>query len=389
MRNGLNTAGVSETVHELREHPQHAIADFSVAGPAKPDGDGILHTRALTLRDGVVRVARDFSLRQRPFDGVPHNDLPTPYESALAALGACVLITSVNGYTSRGVTIGAMRVTARADLPLDVAGRPAAGCPLSGIRWHCEIDCDAPSDTMRSITRLVGAFSPNHRVFLDASPIEVVASVRRSDGHRETIPISWAPAASGTPPAVTCPLEAEVTWESGSEAVYRTALVADGGRRWTRRFAVDQAKQMLGIDKGPNSQEILLSALCGELADWIQREAVSRNLALGDARLRLSGRLDTRGMLNVVREVSSSFHNLLVEMDLRSDASTAELHDLLSSAVGHAVLPATLGQAAVIGVGLSRGDTPELAFDSTTDDAEAVRDDVTRRQQQSSAEATP
>ena len=388
MRNGLNTAGVSETVHELREHPEHAIADFRVTGPAAPGGDGVLHTRTLALRDGVVRVARDFRLRQRAFGDAPQDGLPTPYESALAALGACVLITNVNGYTSRGVTIGAMRLTVRADLALDAARRPAAGVPLSAIGWRCEVDCDAPSDTIRSINRLVCAFSPNHRVFLDASPIEVTASVRRGDGGTETIPVAWAPASPAAPPAMTCPLEAEVTWDYGSEAVYRTALTADGEQRWTERFTVDQAKQMLGIDKGPNSQEILLSAFCGELSCLIREEAASRNVALDDARLRLGGRLDTRGMLNVLREISSSFHNLHIEVDLRSDASRAELHDVLSSAMARAVLPATLRHSAVIGVELTRGGTRELAYDSTTEDAEAVRDEVTRRQQQAADAAS-
>ena len=184
---------------------------------------------------------------------------------------------------------------------------------------------------------------------------------------------------------MTCPLEAEVTWDYGSEAGYRTALTADGEQRWTERFIVDQAKQMLGIDKGPNSQEILLSALCGELSSLIREEAASRNLPLHDARLRLSGRLDTRGMLNVSREISSSFHNLHIEVDLRSDASAADLHDVLSSAMARAVLPATLRHSAVIGVELTRAGSRELAYDSTTEDAEAVRDEVTRRQQEANA----
>ncbi|HEY3684153.1 MAG TPA: OsmC family protein [Streptosporangiaceae bacterium] len=384
MRNGLNTAGVSETVHELRERPEHAIADYAVAGPARPDGDGVLHTRALTMRDGVTRVARDFRLRQRPF-GRPPDDLPTPYETALAALGACVLITNVNGYTARGVTLGALRITVRADLT------PAAGAPLSGIRWHCAIDCDAPPETVRSINRLVCAFSPNHRLFLDASPIEVAASVHRSDGRTTAIPVTRAPAQPSAPPpaqpVAPCPLEAEVTWEYGSEATYRTALTSHGATRWTAPLIVDQPKQMLGIDKGPNSQEILLSALGAELAHLVADESAARGVPLHDAHLRLSGRLDTRGMLNVLREVSSSFHNLQVDASLHSDAPAGDLRDLLNAALTRAVLPATLASPQVIAVGLARSGTRELAYDSTTAGAESVRDDVTRRQQEAAAEA--
>lgn len=44
---------------------------------------------------------------------------------------------------------------------------------------------------------------------------------------------------------------------------------------------------MLGIDKGPNSQEILLSALCGELTTLVREE--TRGLGLSDVRLRAGG----------------------------------------------------------------------------------------------------
>jgi uncharacterized OsmC-like protein len=381
MRNGLNTAGVSELVHEVREDPEQAIADYAVAGPAAPDGNGILKTKALTLRDGTTRIARDFRLRQRPF-GSPQDDAPTPYESALAALGACVLTTTVDGYTARGVTVGAMRVTVRADLPLDAAGHPAVGSTLGGIRWHCEVDCDAPSDTTESINRLACAFSPNHRVFLDESPIEVIASVLRATGDTETFPVIWEPAATSFTPATACLLEAEVTWEYGCESLYCTALTMNGARRQTGSLVVDQAKQMLGIDRGPNSQEILLSAICGELANFIQEETAAQSIVLHDPQLRVSGRLDMRGMLNVRREISSSFHNLLVELTAGSDASRAELHDVLSAALTRAVLPATLLRSATVGVELSRSGSRELAYDSTTEGVEAVRDDVTRRMQE-------
>jgi hypothetical protein len=275
-----------------------------------------------------------------------------------------------------------MQITARAHLPLDDAGHPADGLPLSGISWHCDIECGAPSETIQSINRLVCAFSPNHRVFLDASPIEMVASVRRDADETETIPVSWAPASPPPSPVGTCPVEAQVTWEYGSEATYRTAV---GEQRWTGPFTVDQAKQMLGIDKGPNSQEILLSALCGELTHLIRAESAARGIELDDVQLRLSGRLDERGMLNVLREISSSFHNLLIEVTLRSDAATADLHDLLSAAMARAILPATLAHSTVIGVELTRGGTRELAHDSTTSEVEAIRDDVIRRQQEAAA----
>ena len=386
MRNGLNTAGVSETVHELREHPEEAMADFGVAGPARTGPDGLLATRALTLRNGTTRVARDFPMRQRAFGTAGDGD-PTPYESALAAFGACVLITQVNGFTSRGTTLASLRVTVSAGLALDAAGRPVAGAPLEDLRWSCDLDCDATADGAESINRLVCAFSPNHRVFLDESPIEVAVSVRRSSGTVEGFPVAWEPTAPATAAGV-CRIEADVVWEYGSEAAYRTSVTVDGERLTAGPLVVDQAKQMLGIDKGPNSQEILLSALCGELTGLLESEAAARSVRLRDPVLRAGGRLDTRGMLNVLREVPSRFHNLTAELTLDSDASRDELHALVSAALGRSVLAATLRRDRTVGVELLRTGTRQLAFESTTEQCEAVRDDVTRRQAEAAAAAS-
>ncbi|WP_406334987.1 OsmC family protein [Streptomyces sp. NBC_00203] len=393
MRNGLNITGVSETVHELREHPEEAIADFAVAASARTDDHGVFRARAQTLRAGTIRVARDFRLKQRSFTAeaaggpTPHGSdtdgIPTPYESALAALGACVLMTKVNGYTARGVTLGALRVTVRADLALDADGKPAAGAPLSRLAWHCALDGDTSTDTVASINRLVTAFSPNHRVFLDKSPITVGARVERGDGTTVDVSVPWTPAAAET--AAVCPVEADVVWENGSEAVYRTALTVNGVRRQSAPLVADQPKQLVGIDKGPNSQEILLSALCGELAALLEEEAAADGTELHDPVLRADGRIDTRGMLNVHREISSSFHNLAIRLTARSDAPEARLRGLLSRALSRAVLPATLLAERAITVTVAHGDEPQLTYHSTVEDAEGIRDEVTRRQREAAA----
>ncbi|MET9404582.1 OsmC family protein [Streptomyces sp. NPDC002935] len=380
MRNGLNITGVSETVHELRDHPEEAIADFAVAAPVEAaPADGTIRTKALTLRSGTIRVARDFRLTQGELGAAPPylaDRAPTPYESALAALGSCVLITKVNGYTARGVTLGSLRVTVTAGLALDAAGRPAAGAALGDLAWHCELDCDAPMDTVESLNRLVTAFSPNHRVFLDESAIELVATVRRPDGGSTEVTVPWEP--QDAPAASVAAVRAEVVWENGSEATYRTELTVDGVRHASGPLVVDQAKQMLGIDKGPNSQEILLSALCGELTTLVREE--THGLGLSDVRLWAGGRLDTRGMLNVDRDISSSFHNLRVRLSARGDAPADELRAALGRAMSRATVPATLRRSGPVDVRLTRPDGAGFSCRSTTAQAEEVRDDVTRRQ---------
>ncbi|MFJ4434531.1 OsmC family protein [Streptomyces sp. NPDC088923] len=351
MRNGLNITGVSETVHEIRESPAEAVADFAVSAPDVASPPGTVTSRTLTARNGTVRMARDFRLTHRlalapDTPAAPGALAPTPYEAALASLGACVLVTTVNGCTARGITLGGISVTVRAELPLAADGTPAPGRPLEDIGWRCEIDCEAPTDVLRSVSRLVTAFSPNHRAFLDAAPL--------------TPPLTPGPATA--PGDGSCSIEAVVVWEYGSEAVCRTTLTVGGVRHTAAPFGVDQAKQMLGIDKAPNSQEVLLAALSAELSGLLPEVPPGALLA--------AGRIDTQGMLNIVREVPSSFHRLRL-------STTGVPESALPGAVTRAVLPATLSTARPIVVELWHNGVRALRHTSTSEDAEAVRDELT------------
>lgn len=354
MRNGLNITGVSEMVHEIRDNPEEAAADFAVTTPAAANPPGTVTSRTLTALNGTVRMARDFRLTHRltlapSTPSGPEALAPTPYETALASLGACALVTTVNGCTARGITLGGISVTVRAELPLAEDGTPAPGRPLEALRWRCDIDCDAPAEVLRSVNRLVTAFSPNHRVFLDPSPLDSPAP----------------PPTHPTAAATTCPVEARVVWEYGSEAVCHTAVTVSGVRHTAAPFPVDQAKQMLGIDKAPNSQELLLSALSAELSGLLPDTPPG-------AALRAGGRIDTRGMLNVAREVPSSFHRLRLDPEGLPEAA-------LRAALSRAVLPATLAAARTIEVELWRDGVREARHTGTTEDAEAIRDELTAR----------
>ncbi|MGW2651066.1 OsmC family protein [Streptomyces sp. NPDC001393] len=374
MRNGLNVTGVSEMVHEMRELPAEAVADFSVACPAAPAADGTVTAATRTARIGTLRAARPFTLTHR-LSGAPGpvGSHPSPYESAIAALAACALITQVNGLTARGVTIGSLQVTARAELQLDGSGRPAAGRPLENIRWRCDVECDAPTDTVESVIRLVTAFSPNHRAFTDACLFDRVSI----DGRPLADPYAPAdPAGPASTVAGTTTVEAMVVWEYGSEATYTTATSVEGTRRTTvpgtRAHTVDQAKQMLGIDKGPNSQEILLAAVCAELHAVVDATPATAPL------LRAGGRLDNRGMMNVLRSAPSRFHDLSLDV-VAPQVDVPSAADLVRAALARSVLVATLSHARTVDVELWHNGTRALSCATDTAGAEAMRDELTRR----------
>jgi hypothetical protein len=377
MRNGLNITGVSESVHEYRDNPEEAIADYRVVTPLSASEEETVESRTLAMRNGTHRIARDFTLRHRlSLDGASGD--PTPYESMLAAVAGCVLTTQVCGFSARGVSLGALRATARARLPLGPDGAAAGGAVLDGLGWRSEIDCDAPGEMLRSLNELVAAFSPNHQVALDSAPLEATVTVHGPGGVR-TIPVEWTPEPQET--AGSCAVEAHVVWEYGSESAYTTSIAPDGDTRHAGPLVVDQAKQMLGFDKGPNTQEILLAAVSAEVAGLLRRETAPAGVPLEGARLTGSGRLDTRGMLNVVREVPSRFHDIRLDLAVEGDPDRGpDVAEVLRAALSRAVLPATLLARLTVAVDVRRNGKEELSCLSTLAETEAVRDELTRRQ---------
>ncbi|APE24957.1 MULTISPECIES: OsmC family protein [Streptomyces] len=396
MRNGLNISGVSELIHEIREKPAEALIDFRVTG--HPARDGVA-THVRTARHGSVRMARGFrvdqlSHRTRADDpAVPAagrlDPLTSPYESALAALGACALITHINGFTGRGVALDEVELTARAELPLDASGQPAAGAGLTGLAWRCTVTCGAADDVVQGVNRLVTAFSPNHRVFLDEADLTLRALVTRGDGSQEilTLPHTPAPAPEGAP-AGRALFEVHLRWEYGTEVHARTSLEHDGTRREaTSVLVVDQSKQMLGIGKGPNPQELLLSAVCGELLGLVREETGATGTPIDELHVSSGGRLDIRGMQNVLREVPSRFHDLGFDLALTSDADAAELTAVLTAALNRSVLLATLARPNSVAVELGRPGAPDTSYLSSSEAAEAFRDELSRQQQEAARAA--
>lgn len=98
-------------------------------------------------------------------------------------------------------------------------------------------------------------------------------------------------------------------------------------------------------------------------------------------------------MLNVDRDISSSFHDLRVRLSARGDTPADELRAALGRAMSRATVPATLRRSGPVDVRLTRPDGAGFSHRSTTARAEAIRDEVTRRsarpRERSAAELPP
>ncbi|WP_329193600.1 hypothetical protein [Streptomyces sp. NBC_01435] len=103
-------------------------------------------------------------------------------------------------------------------------------------------------------------------------------------------------------------------------------------------------------------------------------------MPLDGARLTASGRLDTRGMLNVVREVPSRFHALTLHLGVTGATPVPQARELLRTALSRAVIPATLLAPLAVEVRLLHQGHPVVDRTSTLADTEALRDEITRRQ---------
>lgn len=387
MRNGLNISGVSELVHEIQERPEEALIRFAVASGLR---DSAVAIDVLTGHHGTERMARGFGLWLRPADGELGDQRRleyTPAEAAVAALGACVLVTHVVGFTARGVNLGGLHVSVTAEQPLADDHMAVPGTGFESLRYEIDVDCEAEDEMVQSLTRFATCFSPNHRVFLDEADVAMEFRVRRRSGEVEDISLNGGD--TGTEQeagAATATIVADLTWEYGSEswAVARTDGEAPAGRK---PLAVDQPKQMLGISKAPNPQETLLAAICGELVTAVRAEARRDGLALRDVSLTSRGQLDIRGMQNIRRDIPPRFHGLGFDIEVTSDAPVEALRGALARAVRRSSALASLYRPNAIDVRLARDGRSVLQFESTRELAEKLIDELAAQQAAAAAAA--
>ncbi|EGX59852.1 OsmC family protein [Streptomyces zinciresistens K42] len=377
MRNGLDISGASELVHEIGDKPIEAVIDFNAT--AVPG----LHGAQVSIRTahhGTQRMARSFRIpftedSARPLGGL------SSHEAAVAALGACVLITHVHGYSARGVTITSLRLTVTAAVDVDARGRWAGGDrALHDVRYLVEADCDGPADSVREVSQFVTCFSPNHRAFLDEGGYRLAAVAVRPDGTPDAVELDQAAPTPAAPGATRLDLTAELTWEYGVQATATTTFAPGAqARRERPALVVDQSKQMLGLDSGPNPQELLLAAVSADLTHQVHAEAAEHGITLAGAEVESSGRLDIRGMLNVSPDIPARFHNL--RFLVRADTGAgADLAGLVRRAAARNVLLATLLRANSVEVEVRTPDGEPTGFTSDAGQVAAFLTEVARRQ---------
>jgi uncharacterized OsmC-like protein len=109
----------------------------------------------------------------------------------------------------------------------------------------------------------------------------------------------------------------------------------DASRREAFEFTNGEPPVLLGDNEGANPVEFLLHALAGCVTTTTVLHATARGIQIESLSTRLVGDLDIQGLLGL-GDVEAGYRSIRIEMDIRaSNASDAELDDLLRFAQAH------------------------------------------------------
>lgn len=281
MRNGLNIAAMSELVAELKHDDVEAHLFYKACSPLhSKTNTGI---KILTLEAGSTRAARDFSIAMKDKH---HKDLPDYLDFALGALGCCALVTFVFGCSTKGISFDSVNAKVCIDTQ---QGKPR-------LKYCVYVECDGATNDVISISDMVSRFSPNHRVFQDEN--FMTFTLTGSDGSEDLIIDANTLELPDYQALSIDPTEANLVWLHGTQ--YTMNLKTPEDQPYS--FTVDQPKQYIGYDYGPNPQEILLSSLLQEVKENMPSSQS------GD--IQVNGHVNLKGISGVDPEVEPKMDRL-------------------------------------------------------------------------------
>jgi len=98
----------------------------------------------------------------------------------------------------------------------------------------------------------------------------------------------------------------------------------------TKPFVLDadEPPVLLGKDQGANPVEYVLHALAACLTTSLVYHAAARGIHIESVESTLEGDLDLQGFLGISNQVRKGYKSILVNITVKSDASTEELREL-------------------------------------------------------------
>jgi uncharacterized OsmC-like protein len=126
-------------------------------------------------------------------------------------------------------------------------------------------------------------------------------------------------------------------WESGTRSTASAKPMRVGPHRVSRSFSwkVDEPRQLMGLNHGPNPQELLLSGLGACLMVAFVAGATAEGIQLESLRIDLDATLDLRGFLGIGSNAPVGFPEIRYTLHVTSDATPEQLAALQARAVAH------------------------------------------------------
>ena len=126
-------------------------------------------------------------------------------------------------------------------------------------------------------------------------------------------------------------------WESGTRSRAEAKPMQVGPHRVSRSFSwkIDEPRQLMGNNHGPNPQELLLSGLGACMMVAFVAGATAEGIQLESVRIDLDATLDLRGFLGIGSNAPVGFPEIRYTIHVEADATDAQLAELHRKAVAH------------------------------------------------------
>ncbi|MEO0443737.1 MAG: OsmC family protein [Pseudomonadota bacterium] len=346
MKNGVNVAGVSELMHEIRDDSAQGV--FAYDAEAQWTGGDSLLAFVNSAMIGSVKSSRSFQWRVTLAESASVSDVSaremvfTPEELALTGLGACAMLTMVKGATTCGRNIQSLQFLVKGKHYPAVDGHPAV---LADFDYRVEFDAESEEDNhlFSEVLKKLSNHSPNHRTIVERNTV----SVPNADLQVNTLNAVAIDRHSEL-------LQVEMNWEYGFQL-----HVSYDDVRYTR---VDQPKQAGGIDKGANPQEILMSAFAACLSRTFIQLMAKEKLSLNGVKVQTKGHVDMRGMLGIDPSIPSKLQSISVDFFVDSPASKQTLDGLILKAIEQSPITRLIIEPQQVNLHLHRQSAQIIAF---------------------------
>lgn len=129
----------------------------------------------------------------------------------------------------------------------------------------------------------------------------------------------------------------QLAWESGTRSRAEAKTMAVGRHRVCRSFTwkVDEPRQLLGTNHGPNPQELLLSGLGACIMVSFLAGATAMGLQIESLSVDIDAELDLHGFLGLETNKPTGFSGVRYRIAVAGDGTPEQFEALRALAIAH------------------------------------------------------